>query len=55
MENFINSFLIQSLYVEQEYEDLIVRVSGYSAYFTRLGKRIQDDLIERTDFCNCFI
>ncbi|MHA1379656.1 MAG: glycyl radical protein [Candidatus Helarchaeota archaeon] len=39
----------------EEYEDLIVRVSGYSAYFTRLGKRIQDDLIERTDFCNCFI
>jgi len=32
-----------------EYSDLIVRVSGYSAYFTRLGKRIQDDIIERTE------
>jgi len=39
----------------ENYADLIVRVSGYSAYFTRLGKRIQDDLIERTDFCDCFI
>jgi pyruvate formate-lyase/glycerol dehydratase family glycyl radical enzyme len=32
------------------YEDLIVRVSGYSAYFTRLGKTIQDDLINRVEF-----
>ncbi|MHA1491765.1 MAG: pyruvate formate lyase family protein [Promethearchaeota archaeon] len=36
------------------YSDLIVRVSGYAAYFTRLGKEIQDDLIDRTEFCNCF-
>ncbi len=33
-----------------EYADLIVRVSGYSAYFTRLGRAIQDDLIGRTEF-----
>lgn len=31
------------------YADLIVRVSGYSAYFTRLGRRIQDDIIGRTE------
>ncbi|MHA1310668.1 MAG: glycyl radical protein [Candidatus Helarchaeota archaeon] len=36
----------------ENYEDLIVRVSGYAAYFVRLGKRIQDDIIERTEFCN---
>lgn len=35
----------------EEFTDLIVRVSGYSAYFTRLGKKIQDDIIERTEFC----
>lgn len=35
----------------EDYEDLIVRVSGYSAYFTRLGRKIQDDIIERTEFC----
>ena len=34
----------------QDYADLIVRVSGYSAYFTRLGRRIQDDIIGRTEF-----
>ncbi len=36
----------------KKYKDLIVRVSGYSAYFTRLGKEIQDDIIERVEFCN---
>ncbi len=35
------------------YADLIVRVSGYSAYFTRLGRRIQDDIIGRTEFSSC--
>lgn len=36
-----------------DYADLIVRVSGYSAYFTRLGRRIQDDIIGRTEFAAC--
>ncbi|MGQ4875982.1 MAG: glycyl radical protein [Promethearchaeia archaeon] len=37
------------------YPDLIVRVSGYAAYFTRLGKAIQDDIISRVEFSdiNC--
>ncbi len=33
----------------EDWPDLIVRVSGYSAYFTRLGRRIQDDIIARTE------
>jgi len=33
----------------QDFPDLIVRVSGYSAYFTRLGPSIQDDLIARAE------
>jgi formate C-acetyltransferase len=33
----------------QDYADLIVRVSGYSAYFTRLGRQIQDDIIARAE------
>lgn len=37
----------------QDYADLIVRVSGYSAYFTRLGRGIQDDIIGRTEFAAC--
>ncbi len=32
-----------------QHPDLIVRVSGYSAYFTRLGRRIQDDIIARVE------
>lgn len=33
-----------------QFPDLVVRVSGYSAYFTDLGKAIQDDIIARTEF-----
>ena len=32
----------------QDYQDLIVRISGYSEYFTRLNEDIQTALIERT-------
>lgn len=34
----------------EEHKDLIVRVAGYSAYFTSLTKMIQDEVIERTGF-----
>jgi len=33
----------------EEYEDLVVRVHGYSSYFTSLIKEIQDELIERVE------
>jgi len=33
-----------------KHPDLVVRVSGYSAYFTDLGKSIQDEIIARTTF-----
>ena len=33
-----------------KYRDLLVRVSGYAAYFTDLGKPVQDDIINRTEF-----
>lgn len=36
-----------------DFADLIVRVSGYSAYFTRLGRSIQDDIIARTELGPC--
>ena len=32
------------------YRDLVVKVSGYSASFTDLGKSIQDDIIARPEF-----
>jgi choline trimethylamine-lyase len=31
------------------YQDLTVRVAGYVAYFTRLGKDVQDSIIARTE------
>lgn len=33
---------------KEEYSDLIVRVAGYSAYFTALTTKVQDEIIERT-------
>jgi pyruvate-formate lyase len=32
-----------------KYQDLMVRVAGYSALFTALDPKVQDDIIERTD------
>ena len=32
----------------EEHPELVVRVAGYSAYFTRLTNEIQDEVIERT-------
>ena len=34
----------------EKYRDLIVRVAGYSAYFTNLTKMVQQEVIDRTDF-----
>ncbi len=34
----------------EAYRDLIVKVSGYSAYFTDLGRSIQEDIIARAEF-----
>ena len=36
----------------EQYMDLIVRVSGYTAYFVDLGKPVQDDIINRIEFGN---
>jgi pyruvate formate-lyase/glycerol dehydratase family glycyl radical enzyme len=33
----------------EQYRDLVVKVSGYSAYFTDLGRSIQNDIIARTE------
>ena len=32
----------------EEYQNLVVRVSGFSNYFTSLDKTIQDEIIART-------
>lgn len=33
----------------EDYQDLLVRIAGYSAYFVDLSKELQDDLIGRTE------
>lgn len=33
----------------EKYPDLIVRIAGYSAYFVQLGKKVQDEIIARTE------
>ena len=33
-----------------EYRSLVVRVAGYSAYFTELDQELQDEIIRRTGF-----
>lgn len=35
----------------EKYRDLIVRVAGYSAFFTTLSPDAQDDIIARTEHC----
>jgi pyruvate formate-lyase/glycerol dehydratase family glycyl radical enzyme len=34
----------------EDYRHLVVRVAGYSAYFTELDKALQDEIIRRTEF-----
>jgi len=33
----------------ENHRDLLIRVSGYSAYFVQIGKVLQDEIIMRTD------
>ena len=40
--------LIKAQKEPEKYKGLIVRVAGYSAYFTDLSKGVQDDVIGRT-------
>ena len=34
----------------EQYQDLMVRISGYSAFFTPLNEELQRDVIERMKF-----
>jgi formate C-acetyltransferase len=35
----------------EEYRHLLVRVTGYNAYFTSIGKELQDEIIARESHC----
>ena len=40
--------LLEAQKQPEEYKGLLIRVAGYTAYFTELGKEVQDDIISRT-------
>ncbi len=44
-----NKELLDAQQHPENHRDLIVRVAGYSAYFTDLGKGVQDDIIRRME------
>lgn len=49
--NVVDDAMLRDAQLHPEnYMDLIVRVSGYVAYFVDLGKPLQDDIIRRTMF-----
>jgi formate C-acetyltransferase len=41
--------MLAAQHESQKYGDLIVRIGGYSEYFTRLSKDLQDSVIQRTE------
>ncbi len=41
--------LIEAMAHPEAHENLVVRVSGFSAYFTRLGREVQEDILTRTE------
>lgn len=47
--NVVSAEVLKAAQIEPEkYQGLIVRVAGYSAYYTDLAKAVQDDIIGRT-------
>jgi formate C-acetyltransferase len=44
--------LLKAQKAPKDYEDLIVRVSGFSAYFIDLDRTLQNEIIERTEYGN---
>ena len=35
----------------QNYRNLLVRITGYNAYFTTVGRELQNEVIERVSHC----
>ena len=48
--NVISSETLRDAQKHRLYRGLVVRVAGYSAFFTELYKELQDDIIARTEF-----
>jgi pyruvate-formate lyase len=49
--NMVNADMLREAQKHPEkYQNLLVRVTGYNAYFTMIGKALQDEIIARTVF-----
>ena len=49
--NIVSADTLQDAQLHPEkYQDLIVRVAGFSAFFIQLDKGVQDEIIQRTEF-----
>ena len=49
--NMVNPEMLRDAQKHPEnYQNLMVRVTGYNAYFTMIGKALQDEIIARTVF-----
>ena len=49
--NVVDSNMLRDAQIHPEdYQDLIVRVAGYSAFWSDLSKPIQDEIIDRTEY-----
>lgn len=46
-----SSILREAQQNPEQFSDLLIRVAGYSAYFTQLHQEIQNDIINRTEYC----
>jgi formate C-acetyltransferase len=48
--NVVSSDTLRAAQIEPEkYNDLVVKVAGYNAFFTQLNKSLQDTIIARTE------
>jgi formate C-acetyltransferase len=51
--NVVSAAMLRQAQANPEaYRHLVVRVAGYSAYFTELDKDLQDEIIRRTEFAH---
>jgi formate C-acetyltransferase len=51
--NVVSAETLRAAQAEPEaYRHLVVRVAGYSAYFTELDRQLQDEIIARTAFAD---
>ncbi len=49
--NVVNSDMLRdAMYHPEDYQNLLVRISGYNAYFVTLNKDMQRELIERAEY-----